>query len=794
MNKWFLLGVSSLCVLGVSAVCSSAEPLPNTKPLTETGDLARKMVDGIHTYLDRELAAALKLPPRGDKFFDLRLDAQAIEAIDRTAVREQLRKSLGVVDQRVPVAEIEYVSTTGSPALVAETEAYKVFAVRWAVLPGVDGEGLLIDPKSPPRACVVALPDADWTPEMLVGLAEGVPAENQFARWLAECGCRVLVPTLIDRRDTWSANAKLGKATNQSHREFVHRMAYEMGRTLLGYEVQKTLAAVDWFRKANADLPTLVYGYGEGGMVALFTGLIEQRVKVTVVSGYHWPLANSWEEPIDRNVWASHHILGQIIRTMGPPGLVLLTAPNRLLIEWADWPAVSGPPPVRQGRSGAAPGFLKTPDVLKGEASGDVFLIGDAGRAGVTAAVNLPKSGTAVDVDWQVVRAKTGPGAVATNDTFRVFLGTDLKLLKDRRAAKPPTDLRKSFDPAARQKRQFDQLVAYTQKLWRDSEAVRKDFWKKADTKSLDAYEKSTEWYRDYFHTEVIGKLPEPTVPLNPRTRQLYDEPKWTGHEVVLDVYPDVFAYGILLLPKDLKPGEKRPVVVCQHGLEGRPTDVTNPKEKTKYYNSFGAQLADRGYIVYAPQNPYIGQTHFRQIQRKAQPLKASLFSFIVRQHQRTLDWLETLANVDAKKIGFYGLSYGGKTAMRVPAIEKRYCLSICSADFNEWVGKCVSVDLDRSYMWTVEYDMYEFDLGHTFNYAEMAYLIAPRPFMVERGHDDGVGIDEMVAYEYAKIRYLYANRLKIADRTDIEFSVGGHEIFLKGTLAFLEKHLGKPK
>ena len=39
---------------------------------------------------------------------------------------------------------------------------------------------------------------------------------------------------------------------------------------------------------------------------------------------------------------------------------------------------------------------------------------------------------------------------------------------------------------------------------------------------------------------------------------------------------------------------------------------------------------------------------------------------------------------------------------------------------------------------------MSEFDLGNTFNYAEMAALIAPRPFMVERGHDDGVGIDEM--------------------------------------------------
>jgi hypothetical protein len=253
-----------------------------------------------------------------------------------------------------------------------------------------------------------------------------------------------------------------------------------------------------------------------------------------------------------------------------------------------------------------------------------------------------------------------------------------------------------------------------------------------------------------------------------------------------------VFAEGILLLPKDLKPGEKRPVVVCQHGLEGTPRHTID-EEKRPVYNHFSKRLVELGYIVYAPQNPYYGENVFRQLQRKANPLKLSLFSFIIRQHQRTLDWLETLPNVDPKRMAFYGLSYGGKTAMRVPAVEKRYCLSICSGDFNEWIGKNVSVELDRSYMWTREYEMYEFDLGNTFNYAEMAFLIAPRPFMVERGHDDGVGTDEMVAYEYAKVRYLYANRLKIADRTTIEFFPGGHQINAKETFAFLKKHLGYP-
>ena len=157
------------------------------------------------------------------------------------------------------------------------------------------------------------------------------------------------------------------------------------------------------------------------------------------------------------------------------------------------------------------------------------------------------------------------------------------------------------------------------------------------------------------------------------------------------------------------------------------------------------------------------------------------------------LKWLSELPFVDPKRIGFYGLSYGGKTAMRVPAALDRYALSICSGDFNEWVRKNVSVDYPGSYMFTGEYEMPEWNLGHTFNYAEMAALIAPRPFMVERGHNDGVGIDEWVAYEYAKVRRLY-DQLGIGDRTAIEFFNGPHTINGVGTFEFLHRHLNWPK
>jgi len=682
-----------------------------------------------------------------------------------------------VIDERVK-PNLEYIDGPGKPSLIAEIDGCKVHAVRWAVLPGVDAEGLLLDPKGKAKANVVAVPHADQLPEGLCGLAHG----DAFALQLARNGCRVLVPTLINRKDDLSGNARLKRQTNIPHREFIHRMAYEMGRTLTGYEVQKVLAAVDWFQTRDGPLKIGVIGYGDGGMIALYAGALDERIQTCGVAAYFAQRESIANEPIDRNVWGRLHEFGdaEIALLIDAHEENNQPTARRLVLDPGPatecdpkfWPVWSGPIVGKPGRGGAAPGSLApvSDEAVHAEAARWYKLVG-------------------IQHQWAM---KKRPGThVDVGGFLNALLRSPVVYLPETAGVADP---RKDFDPAARHKRQFDQLVAYTQKLWRESDAIRKAFWAKADTKSLTAYEKSTEWYRDDFHTEAIGKLPEPTMSLNPRSRPMYDEPKWSGYEVMLDVYPDVFAYGILLLPKGMKDGEKRPVVVCQHGLEGRPTDVTNPTKKTPYYNSFAAQLADLGYIVYAPQNPYIGQTTFRQIQRKAQPLKLALFSFIVRQHQRTIDWLETLPNVDAKKIAFYGLSYGGKTAMRVPAIEKRYCLSICSADFNEWIGKNVSVDLDRSYMWTIEYDMYEFDLGNTFNYAEMAYLIAPRPFMVERGHDDGVGIDEMVAYEYAKIRYLYANKLKIPDRTAIEFFAGGHEIRGQGTFAFLKQHLDFPR
>jgi dienelactone hydrolase len=740
-------GAPLAVVLWIAGWNAFSQPLPGTAALDAEGDLATRMVEGIDRYLMNRWAEA---PGRRDANFNSASPAEH---------RRTLARITGVVDPRARFDAPRPDSTLDRSSLVASGPSYEVHAVRWPVLEGVDGEGLLLKPRTPPKARIVALPDADSTPESLSGLSEGLAPETQFARRLAERGCLVVIPVLIDRSDTFSGKEGV-RFTNQSHREFVYRMAYEMGRHIVGYEVQKVLALVDWFERSKPDLPVGVIGYGEGGLIALHSAALDERIDAAQIRGYFGSIDGVWSEPIYRNIWSQ-------LETFGDAELAKLVAPRPLVIDWARPPEVAGPPPEREGRRGAAPGSISRHSAGKSQSESEraksAFPAGRLVHAGGAAALEAFLHGLGVS---------SSPG----------FAGSALR------------DTRTGFDPKERQRRQFQQLIDYTQSLVRRSEFTRAEFFSKMDRSSTEAWDRSGDEYRRIFWEEVIGRMPPPSLPMAPKTRRIYDTNTYTGYEVVLDVWTDVFAYGILLVPKNLKPGERRPVVVCQHGLEGRPQHVIDPADERnrQIYGRYAAKLAERGFVVYAPQNPYIGAEKFRVLLRKAHPQKLSLFSFIIGQHDRTLEWLSGLPFVDPERIGFYGLSYGGKTAMRVPSLLKRYALSICSADFNEWIRKITDVDHTFSYMFTQEYDMLEFNLGNTFNYAEMAALIAPRPFMVERGHRDGVGIDEWVAYEYARVRRLYAD-LKVPERTAIEFFDGPHEIHGIGTFDFLHRHLRWP-
>src|SRR6266571_3473294 len=220
--------------------------------------------------------------------------------------------------------------------LAGETSTYHVYQVRWPTLESilglgcVHGEGLLLQPKQAPVAHIVALPDADQTPEELAGLAPGLEEGAQFARRLAEQGCLVVIPTLIDRSTQWSGHPEF-RMTDQTHREWICRQAFQMGRHIIGYEVQKVLAAVDRFRKKDEHAPIGVAGYGEGGLIAFYSAAVDTRIDAALVSGYFNSRQQIWSEPIYRNVWG-------LLEEFGDAELATLLAPRGLVIEFSKSP------------------------------------------------------------------------------------------------------------------------------------------------------------------------------------------------------------------------------------------------------------------------------------------------------------------------------------------------------------------------------------------------------------------------------------------------------------------------
>lgn len=765
-------------------------PLAGTGLLTRKGDISRQLVDANGRFLDRRIADA-----RENRSANWNLDWSSPEAYINSVEpkRNRLIKLLGMQrDERSSSPALEWSGKISIPHTPVVPDV-SIAKVRWNAFGGVSGRGLLLEPvhtkssyPAPPIvADIIAIADADQTP-LEITFSKTGENPSTFARDLAAAGCRVLAPNLISREiNEWTL----------TNREWLHRTAFMQGRTLTTYELHKILAAVDALIASRPveqkKRPIGIIGYGEGGWLAMLAAAIDPRIDACLSSGSFGPREAMWIGPVERNIFGllnefgdaeigsliyprPFHIIGgrepkwdYRTDSKGKPGLAL------------KYPAKKGKPATypRPSEEEFASEFSR---LVKRTNSPRDTLLRSAYRK------NGPNI-SAEDLNAFLQALETGEDA-----TVKASSGQSSELFAS--AAE-----RFSIDETA----EIAEIETHNRLLLVDAARVRSQYFKDLKTDSLNSFKETIQPFREKFRTEVIGDFELPLAPANVKSRPYQEGQKTISYEITLDVMDEnsgdpVFAYGILTLPKDLdlSSGEKRPVVVCQHGLEGTPQHVIG-EEKHNAYKAFATRLAERGFITFAPQNGYRYFDHFRLQQFKAQSIGKTLFSIIVPQHQQITKWLSEQPYIDGEKIAFYGLSYGGKSAMRIPPLVERYCLSICSADFNEWVWKNAATDkqsLRYSYANKGEYEIFEWNLGGTFNYAEMGWLICPRPFMVERGHFDGVAPDEWVAFEFAKIRNLYQARLGIGDRCEIEWFAGPHSINGEGTYRFLHQHLGWPE
>ena len=122
------------------------QTLPGTQLLSWQGDLSERMMDGAHKYVERKIAESVKAR---QQYWSRDLSSRAAYEKSIESNRSRFRMIIGVVDAREPVMMERFGDDDDSP-LVAETGAYRIHQVRWPVLEGVWGEGLMLEPTSSP--------------------------------------------------------------------------------------------------------------------------------------------------------------------------------------------------------------------------------------------------------------------------------------------------------------------------------------------------------------------------------------------------------------------------------------------------------------------------------------------------------------------------------------------------------------------------------------------------------------------------------------------------------------------
>jgi dienelactone hydrolase len=266
------------------------------------------------------------------------------------------------------------------------------------------------------------------------------------------------------------------------------------------------------------------------------------------------------------------------------------------------------------------------------------------------------------------------------------------------------------------------------------------------------------------------------------RTADLDDHRR---EELVLkaDDHPPLPLY--VLTPKT-KAGRPRAAILALHGhgkfghdpVAGR-DDLPGVADaiKAAHYD-YGRQLVRRGYVVAVPCLTPFGRRLGNADAYKQQDPCAITFlrlqllgRLLIAENLRDALWsLEALArrdDVDARRLGCVGLSYGGRMTMLTAALEPRVRVAVVSGALNvmqERVGKLYSCGAQ------VIPGLLRFG-----DVPEIGSLIAPRPCVWEVGSRDGLIAPKWADEALARLRRAY-KALGAEEQLQVDRFEGGHE------------------
>lgn len=226
----------------------------------------------------------------------------------------------------------------------------------------------------------------------------------------------------------------------------------------------------------------------------------------------------------------------------------------------------------------------------------------------------------------------------------------------------------------------------------------------------------------------ALGELPtrEQLPPLDP----VYGEPVAADGHVRVHV-TIVAGEGEripcwLLLPPQL-PDQKLPAMLALHQTTNIGKD--EPAGLGGLPNlAYGRELAQRGYVVLAPDYPSFGEYEFDYA---ASPYPSGSLKGVLN-HMRCVDFLAGHKNVDPQRIGVIGHSLGGHNSIFVGVFDERLQVVVSSCGwtpFHDYYAGDIRGWTSDRYIPRLR-DVYELDPDRLpFDFYELVAALAPRAF-----------------------------------------------------------------
>lgn len=328
---------------------------------------------------------------------------------------------------------------------------------------------------------------------------------------------------------------------------------------------------------------------------------------------------------------------------------------------------------------------------------------------------------------------------------------------------------------------QARELDAYINRLKKDDSRLKALF--KPNYSSVNAYVASTKPLRKAFEQSIGYPPPGKPDATEPTFNRLGEDSLGTYYRATIPVLPGVNSVGIYIVPKGLK--GRAPLVISMHGGGGSP-EVALFHGGANYHDMVRGGVK-KGYVVWAPTHLFRADGYppnvRNQMDDRLRLVGTSLTAVEIAKITRSLDVLLKRPEVDPKRVGMVGLSYGGYYSLVTPALEPRIKAVVSSCYFGVQEGR---YEQDEQ---SVPSDFRFTDRFTLFNDPEIAALIAPRALEIQAGAKDNASHREM-GKRMAPHTAEYYERLGKKDNFRFVVFEGGHEFNDATAWEWLGKHL----